>query len=504
MRNWIIGLILGGILLFGLSLRLYHLTDVPHGFFGDEAAIGYNAYTILHFGTDEYGRVFPLFFQSFGDYKDPLQIYFTSFFVLIFGLSEFSTRLPSVFWGVLTILGVYFLTCEIKKSHIAGLFAAFAAATMPWLIHYNRVGFELNSYACLWILTIYALVKAQKSVRFFYLASIFLGLTLYSYQPAKLLVPLLVIGWLLTYHHILKKHKHIIFQNTFVFLLFAIPMAISFFDATATARFGMVSVFSAHLPLGQTLLRIISNYFYQLSPAFFLTGEHTFITRHFTHGLLPLLFVTLPFLIIGIFFLLRHIQKASSQFVLWALVLYPIAGAVVADPPFSSRSVIGAPLFAVFIGVGVDVVMRLGKYKIGKIIVGTTIASLILLNTGIFTKYYFTQYPLYSSDFWGWQYGAAPIMQYFLTHKNEYDDLVMAGDFNGANIFLKFYDPTHICSQCSIGKPQDIYDPKRKQLFALTPDDISKDPSFTYHPVGQILYPDTTKAFLLVTVEKRQ
>ena len=71
MKGWQWGFALGIIILFGLGLRIYNLTTVPNGFFADEAAIGYNAYTILHHGTDEYGKVFPLFFQSFGDCMYP-------------------------------------------------------------------------------------------------------------------------------------------------------------------------------------------------------------------------------------------------------------------------------------------------------------------------------------------------------------------------------------------------------------------------------------------------
>lgn len=502
MKKWFWGSVLAVILLIGLGLRLYSLTDVPHGFFADEAAIGYNAYSILHYGTDEYGKIFPLFFQSFGDYKDPVQIYFTVPFIFLFGLTEFATRLPSVVWGMITILGVFLLTNEIKNSKIAAIGAAAAAATMPWLVHYNRVGFELNSYAALWTLTLYFFLKAFKRKVFFFPAALFLGITFYSYQPAKLLVPLLVIGFLLTYHHLLWRHRTYVLLSSLVFIIITLPMIASFFDVAGTARFAMVSVFSAHLPLDQTIAKIVSNYFYQLSPAFFLTGEPTFITRHFVKGLLPLLPVTLPFLALGLLYSLVTLKKASSQLLLWLLIIYPVAGAVVADPPFTSRAVIGAVLFAIFIGVGIDLAISLGRHKIGKIAVGSVIGVLLVINTVIFANFYFNEYPFYSSDFWGWQYGAGPIVHYFVQHQSQYDDLAMAGDFNAPDIFLKFYAPSGECEKCKIALPKDIYDPRRRQLFALTPDDIAKDSEFTYHVVGQIFYPDNQEAFRLVTVTK--
>ena len=57
------------ILTLATFLRLYRLKDNPAGFFCDEASIGYNAYSILTTGKDEWGQPWPLFFRAFGEYK---------------------------------------------------------------------------------------------------------------------------------------------------------------------------------------------------------------------------------------------------------------------------------------------------------------------------------------------------------------------------------------------------------------------------------------------------
>src|SRR5690348_4615704 len=113
MKKWRWGLALGIILLVGSVLRVYRLADNPHGFFADEAGIGYNAYTILHSGKDEYGKSFPVFFQSFGDYKTPVEIYSTVPSIFLFGLNEFSVRIVSVVYGLLAVVAIYFLTLEL-------------------------------------------------------------------------------------------------------------------------------------------------------------------------------------------------------------------------------------------------------------------------------------------------------------------------------------------------------------------------------------------------------
>lgn len=56
--------ILLAILLLGTFLRFYQLGEIPLGLNQDETAIGYNAYSILQTGRDEYGVFMPLYFKS--------------------------------------------------------------------------------------------------------------------------------------------------------------------------------------------------------------------------------------------------------------------------------------------------------------------------------------------------------------------------------------------------------------------------------------------------------
>src|SRR5688500_1778745 len=111
-----------GIIDLTIFLRVYRLSDVPLGFFAYEAAIGYNAFALLSAGGDEYGEAFPVFCRSFGEYKPPIPIYMTVPFVAALGLTELSVKLPSVTWGVLTIVLLYLLGAELGSRTI-GLWA---------------------------------------------------------------------------------------------------------------------------------------------------------------------------------------------------------------------------------------------------------------------------------------------------------------------------------------------------------------------------------------------
>ena len=79
------------IAIFGLALllRFYWLTKNPPALNIDEVSIGYNAYSVLHTGKDEYGQFMPLLFRSYDDYKPPLYVYMVTGAMAIFWSNRF-------------------------------------------------------------------------------------------------------------------------------------------------------------------------------------------------------------------------------------------------------------------------------------------------------------------------------------------------------------------------------------------------------------------------------
>jgi len=57
--------ILTAIAVLSVLFTLVGKTPVPPGFNADEAAFGYNAYSLLKTGRDEYGTLLPLSIKSF-------------------------------------------------------------------------------------------------------------------------------------------------------------------------------------------------------------------------------------------------------------------------------------------------------------------------------------------------------------------------------------------------------------------------------------------------------
>ena len=132
------------ILIVAATSRFYKLGAVPTSLNADEAAIGYNAYSILKTGKDEYGRKFPLLFQSFDDFKMPVYIYLTVPSIAIFGLNDFSVRLPSALLGTLTVFVTYLLIEGLFASIPIGVIASFLLAISPWHLQFSRSAYEAN------------------------------------------------------------------------------------------------------------------------------------------------------------------------------------------------------------------------------------------------------------------------------------------------------------------------------------------------------------------------
>src|SRR3990170_3968517 len=139
------------IVLISFFLRFYRLADYP-ALNADEAAIGYNAYSLVETGKDEHGNPWPIHFQSFNDYKPGFYFYMVLPFVKVLGLTELAVRIPGALFGVGTVLLIYFLCRELfpdiklkmnnplrgrnwnlEIGEIAGLFLAIS----PWHLHFS-------------------------------------------------------------------------------------------------------------------------------------------------------------------------------------------------------------------------------------------------------------------------------------------------------------------------------------------------------------------------------
>ena len=100
--------LLGAVTILAAVLRLYRLGSTPISLEWDEVAIGYDAYSLIKTGRDQFGDLLPVTFRSLDDYKPPIYEYLTVIPVSVFGLTGFAVRLPSALSGIGMVFLLYF------------------------------------------------------------------------------------------------------------------------------------------------------------------------------------------------------------------------------------------------------------------------------------------------------------------------------------------------------------------------------------------------------------
>lgn len=500
-------LALFAIVVLGLVLRFYKLDSHPAGFFCDEAGQSYYAYVISKSGIDPKGNFLPFYVDVFGPIG-PVAIYDQIPAIKIFGLNEFGSRFTAALLGTLTIVVVFFLAYVLFKKDVrAGIMASFLTATLPWHIHFSRFGTEnirLPFYFSLFVLFFILGVNKEKKV-FLFISLIFMFTAFYSYTAANLFIPPFFIGIVILYRDFFIKFKKFSLVFFLTALIFSVPFLIEMKENNEHSRFSEVSVFKGKTNR-EAFIAMKDTYLQSYFPNFlFLKGDTGipghFITRFSVRGIGELYPVTAPFFLIGMYYLLRNIRKKEYSILIIWLTLYPI-GSVVAGAdgggPFATRSIIGVLVFPLITTLGfTSLLLWIRREKIRRVFTAITIIAL-LLSLVQYSKLYFIEYPKYSLDFWGWQYGARDIVHYFIENRSNYDELVMAPEFNAPEIFLKFYGRNK-CYKCKIGLPEDSFRPDKKQLFAVTPTYL-KNKNLNFNTVKYIYYPNGGVAFQIGTV----
>lgn len=238
------------VLILAFILRVIKVNDLPP-LYTDEASFGYNSYSILKTGRDEYGKFLPLVLRSFGDWKPALSSYLAIPFIALFGLNEFSVRLPSVILGTATVFLIYKLVKELFKekefiNSPLALVSAFLLAISPWHIHFSRMTM-LVGIECFFIVGgVYFFLKAMNDQeKFLPYSAAFYSLAFYTYYGARITIPLILLSLFFLYKRQLSKLKKNFFFFCLLSALMLLPLVIFFIKnpAVLSARVKWVSLF---------------------------------------------------------------------------------------------------------------------------------------------------------------------------------------------------------------------------------------------------------------------
>ena len=238
------------IVIIAAFLRFYQLGTNPPSLTWDEAAWGYNAYSIGIDGKDEFGRFLPHdYLESFGDFKPPMYAYLDILPVKFLGLNEFSTRVPSALFGTLTVLLTFFLVQRIfnnspnKKKY--ALMAALVLAISPWHILLSRAAFEANVATFFIILGVWGFLAAVQDKKWYLVISaISFAFSMYTFNTARIISPLLVIILAIVFRKKLLEIKKVALLAVIVGAVVFLPTFRFLLTPQASLRFQEVNIFS--------------------------------------------------------------------------------------------------------------------------------------------------------------------------------------------------------------------------------------------------------------------
>ncbi len=449
-------IILGLIVVLAFCLRFFSLSSNPPSLNWDEISHGYNAYSILKTGTDEWGQKMPISnFRAYGDYPLPLNLYLTIPFIFFIGLSEFSIRIPHVILGTLTVISTFFLAWGITKNKYVSLVASFLVAVSPWTLFTSR--FVLQSNLSIFLLTtsLAFFVNREYKKSFVSMSFILLGLSLFAYNTTRIISPLILLSiWFL------YKEKLWNLKNKIIIALFFIPLVFILTGKEARARSFAVSIINDGViakiesqrnesKFSSTVTKIIYNrpvYFAQefyknylgyFSPNFlFIKGGTQYQFSIPDNGLIS--WINLPFFYLGLLILIREAFKKNSNYIFMLLVLLiaPIPAAMTSEKFAVLRSSAMIPFPMILSAMGFVYVFDLLKNKHKVIMTAIyVIGSLILLFN--YMNICLNSYRVkYSSS---WQYGHKEVANYISENNDNYAKVIMTKKYGEPHEFLLFY-----------------------------------------------------------------
>lgn len=420
-------LILLAIFCIALFVRFNALGENPAGFFRDEASTGYDAYSIMQTGRDQYGKFLPLFCRSFGDYNESLYRFLVVPSVFFFGLTEFAVRFPAAVIGVLTVLIFYFLSRLLFEKKIA-LIQTFLLAVSPWHILFSRIGFRAILFPFFFCLGLFLFFKGLKKGKFLVLSAAAFSFSLYTYSSARVFVPLfLIILSLFFFKDLIKIRLHSIIA-CIILVLVLVVLGLHW-----VSPFGMARA-SATIQTG--LVQYVKNYLSYFSPDFlFFNGDPNL--RHSIQGigqLYSLEIFTVTAGLIALFVSLFKTKNKHLMVLLVGILLYPIPAALT-EPNHALRAIIGCVFFSIVSGYGIHWAAGFLKKKSLRIFVTTGILLTIFAGFLNFGKKYFYEYPYYSWYHWdfGWKQAIA------LSKRKNYRNIFVSNYYFLPHCFILFY-----------------------------------------------------------------
>ncbi len=373
------------IIAIAFVVRVWGIGRYPTGFTQDEASFGYDAYSLLQTGKDQWGERWPLVLRSFGDFKLPLYSYLTIPSVAVFGLNEFATRLPNAIFGFLAVIATYLMISEMTKNRNLAILSSLFLALSPWHISLSRGAFEANLTTFFMTAGIWAYLRGLKNKKWMVLSSVFLGLNLFSYHSARLITPIIYFLVVMIFYsgkwqvkslfNFVRDYKFAVLTLTAFTCLAVTTMfygggkrgadilitnPTDKWESVSNRRYeavlnGLADKYSRLFSnkVTYTLKLFFGNYLSYISPTFLFTQG----AGEWNYGMIPgrgvLYSFELVTVLVGLFSLFRKRSLKGLEFIVLWILIAPIPAAVTKGPGYAAnRAAVMMPAVQIFSAYG--------------------------------------------------------------------------------------------------------------------------------------------------------
>ncbi len=466
------------ILVIGFIFRFYQLGEIPHGIHRDEAFLGYNAYSLLRTRMDITGYVFPLHLESFL-YSPAGYSYASMPFITLFGLSSFSTRFASAFFGLLTIPFLYLFVKELLRGEkfrtSVALIASFLLTINPWHINLSRTATEntLVTFCIVVAVLLFFVFKRSRKMRFL-IGSFFLFLvSLFIYQAPRAFLPLFIPLLFLLFFNLSFNKIKLPLLLFFGFILLPTFLILSSNDLSLRIR--TVSIFhdpevqlkidehlredgssdipssvsrAFHNKLNYYGSEFLKNYFSHFSYSFLFT-DTAFPDRYRVPSVGIMYAIELPLFLYGMFLLLKTKQKIGLFLLGWILIS-PIGSALTSDDiPNMQRTLFMYIPIVICVGYGIYNLMKFVSVSPVQFWGLTVFLTLTFSYSVMFYSHqYFVHVDVYRP--WYRQSGYQELVKSVTAISSQYKRVVVTNRESAPTIFFLFhekYDPKSFISE---------------------------------------------------------
>ncbi len=353
-------------------MRLWQIKTIPLGFYPDEAMNGNNALEALETTPPTGG--FKVFYPE-NNGREGLWMNMMAPLIATFGNEPWVPRSMAAVFGILTVLGLYFLTKALFNSDRLALLSSFFLATSFWHINFSRISFRailapfflVWSFYFLWrALSLGNSVSTWKRSFQVAVGGLLFGLGFHTYIAFRVAPLLLIFPFIKLWKAGLPAGKAGRKNLILIFLLFAflasLPLGIYFLQHPQDffGRTSQVSVFAGPGPLADLGANIVKT-----AGMFFWAGD--FNWRHNFSGMPELWWPVGILFALGLVLYFKNCFRGSvgrlsennfgieKTFVfIWLIImLLPV---IISNEgiPHALRSIAVIPAVMIFAAIGLD------------------------------------------------------------------------------------------------------------------------------------------------------